>query len=295
MYEITALSTAAQALLCSADQGIVHSVYDKTINLSCGEALLSLQAKGTVSSPLSLMTSCSPGELHALGARSGIPVRFFPDGLSVGGSYFNTMRASRWDPYIAHFLPSAPSTDLNFLLDCLRGIMPKGGLSSLVLPDAKGTSSAWSTVEAAEILSSAHPALSARNWALAARQLSALIGLGEGLTPSGDDFLCGLLAASHLIDTPAATAFRKALCAVLPALLTQTNHISAGFLRCAMEGQFSRPVIALAQGVSLSSAQASFAAIGHSSGADTLSGMVFLFSALSEEQEIENSAGSAAE
>jgi len=279
MYQITALSHTAQALLNAPGQGLVHSVYDKTVNLLCGGTLLSLQAQGTAASPLTLETSCTAGELRALGLRPGMAVRFLPGGVYVGELYFDAHRAARWDAELAHFLPPAPSAGPEFLSACLRGILPRGGFACLVLPE-EGLAPSPYAAEAGDLLRSVRPALAAHDWPLAAQRLCALVGLGEGLTPSGDDFLCGVLAACRLSDAPGASELRSALCAALPSCLDKTNLISAGFLRCAIDGLFSRPVLALAQGVSLPAAQAAFAAIGHSSGADTLSGMLFLLSAL---------------
>jgi hypothetical protein len=280
MCQINALSYTAVDLICSSSRGLVHSVYNKTVNLSCGEALLSLQAQGTAASPLTLETSCAPEELSRLSFRPGMAVSFLSDGLYVEDTYFDFLHAQRWDARISHVLPARSPTDLSFLLDCLRGILPKGGFSDLMLPGGNNWSSFPCAVEAAKILAAARRSLSQQNWPQAARQLSSLVGLGEGLTPSGDDFLYGLLAACSLAVSPVSNSLGQALRSLLPACLNKTNLISAGFLRCAVEGLFSRPVLALAQGTCLSDAQTAFASIGHSSGADTLSGIIFLFSVL---------------
>ena len=58
--------------------------------------------------------------------------------------------------------------------------------------------------------------------------------------------------------------------------LTRTNAISAAFLRCATEGQFSEALVNLGS-VPFSQSQQMFHAIGHSSGADTLCGLYFAF------------------
>lgn len=280
MYRITALSYTALDLLHSSTRGLVHSVYNKTVNLTCGETLLSLQAQGTVSSPLTLEASCSPEELSRLHFRPGMAVSFLADGLYIEDTYFDFLHAERWDACISHALSSPSPTDLPFLLDCLQGILPRGGFSDLMVPGGSDWRSSPYAVEAAKILTGARQSLSSQSWLQAARQLSSLVGLGEGLTPSGDDFLCGLLAACSLTASPVAYSLGQALRSLLPSVLDKTNLVSAGFLRCAVEGLFSRPVLALAQGACLSDAQAAFASIGHSSGADTLSGMIFLFSVL---------------
>ena len=69
-----------------------------------------------------------------------------------------------------------------------------------------------------------------------------LVGLGQGLTPAGDDFLCGFLAAgccrraAGLARAHLLTSFAEAV----RELLGQTTEISASFLRDALAGRISR-------------------------------------------------------
>ncbi|MEA5151225.1 MAG: DUF2877 domain-containing protein [Oscillospiraceae bacterium] len=280
MQKIINCADTAQELFRRVSRGVVHSVYDKTVNISCGDGLLSLQAAGTVPSPLTLETDCTAQELRALGLRAGMEASFLRRGIYVGGVYFDAAQSAVWSAGIEKTLPASERTDLGFLLDCLRGIGPRGGFADLALPEGERWKSSPCAAEAAGILALCGAHIAGRCWADAALALTELLGLGEGLTPSGDDFLCGVLAGSRFAGTQDATAFREALCEILEARLDRTNDISAAFLRCALQGQFSRPVIALAQGVCLRVAVESFAAIGHSSGADTLSGMIYILGAL---------------
>lgn len=73
--------------------------------------------------------------------------------------------------------------------------------------------------------------------------LGGLRGLGVGLTPSGDDFLCGYLHARHLLSLLGARAFEPQ--AVPAALLTGGDVLTRSFLRCALAGAVSEPVQAL--------------------------------------------------
>jgi hypothetical protein len=110
-----------------------------------------------------------------------------------------------------------------------------------------------------------------------------LVGLGQGLTPAGDDFLCGFLAAGHclavagLADTQLLASFAEAV----GELLGQTTDISASFLSDAIAGRVSRRLANLAEACSgapgrdLDSALLSLAAIGHSSGLDAATGFFY--------------------
>lgn len=106
--------------------------------------------------------------------------------------------------------------------------------------------------------------------------MSELIGLGVGLTPSGDDFLCGVLAGLY-IQGKEFSEFAYRLRDNIRKNLHRTNDISAAFLSCAMDGHFSHAVNELWNNPSTEQISKMFHEIGHSSGMDTLCGIYFLF------------------
>jgi hypothetical protein len=114
--------------------------------------------------------------------------------------------------------------------------------------------------------------------------LDALIGLGPGLTPSGDDFVCGALVALHYFGR-ADIAGRLAEPA-LAAVSRKTNAISAAYLRCAAAGQASGALFDVLQSfhagreASMEAALDALQAIGHTSGVDSLAGAVAVCAAL---------------
>jgi hypothetical protein len=82
--------------------------------------------------------------------------------------------------------------------------------------------------------------------------LVALVGLGTGLTPSGDDILVGVLAGlDFLLDCdPVAASSRRALVASLPIPLeSHTPRLSAQMLLAAAEGRYPEPLLALCDGL----------------------------------------------
>ncbi len=110
-----------------------------------------------------------------------------------------------------------------------------------------------------------------------------LVGLGQGLTPAGDDFLCGFLAAG-CCRRAAGLARSRLLISLAEAVrdvIAQTTDISASFLRDALAGHISRPLAALAEacsgapGSDLGGALLRLAAIGHSSGLDAATGFFY--------------------
>lgn len=105
-----------------------------------------------------------------------------------------------------------------------------------------------------------------------------IIGLGPGLTPSGDDLLCGMLIALHatghkrLADRLAEAVSREAA--------SGTGIISAAHLSCASEGMGSDALHAAlcalleCNDTALERALLSLSKTGHSSGWDGLAGVV---------------------
>jgi hypothetical protein len=108
---------------------------------------------------------------------------------------------------------------------------------------------------------------------------AALVGLGGGLTPSGDDFLCGFLAAARCRPDPGRLPLRAALESAVLGRLGATNAISATLLRCAAEGKVARALDALARAIQAGRdpgpALAGLCAFGHSSGMDTATGFLY--------------------
>jgi len=108
-----------------------------------------------------------------------------------------------------------------------------------------------------------------------------LVGLGSGLTPSGDDLLCGALVALHAIGR--VDAARDLYAAISEAARLATSSLSAAFLRAAAEGQSSEPlheaIIALLENQSVARPVEAVAHIGHTSGWDALAGAALVLRA----------------
>jgi hypothetical protein len=161
--------------------------------------------------------------------------------------------------------------------------LPAEGVALLVR-----RSDTWPPVAAAARAPARHLALLVGGGADAAPDagpLAALLGLGPGLTPSGDDFLGGALVALHLLG-------RDALCdaiwaALAPHIPASTNEISAAHLAAAAQGFGSAALHALLDDVlagrvdSLPARIAALAAIGHTSGWDALVGAIIVLQATS--------------
>ncbi|MDQ3127689.1 MAG: DUF2877 domain-containing protein [Chloroflexota bacterium] len=103
-----------------------------------------------------------------------------------------------------------------------------------------------------------------------------LIGLGPGLTPSGDDALAGFLAGLHALDHPMATFAIGALDSVE----SRTSAVAATLLRQAAQGAFAECIHTVLAGLldpdpsKAAPAMARAAERGASSGIDCLVGIL---------------------
>ncbi len=110
-----------------------------------------------------------------------------------------------------------------------------------------------------------------------------LIGLGPGLTPSGDDFLVGYLTGLWCTvgNDQSRKRFLTGLGSELSHAARNTNQISYAYLRGAARGHVSEPIATLAQQITQSNDMSSVRAatqaalqIGHTSGSDGVSGLL---------------------
>jgi len=114
--------------------------------------------------------------------------------------------------------------------------------------------------------------LSGGDYAGGARLLN---GAGFGFTPSGDDFLAGVLLATHFL--PAGEPARSAIFGAA----ASSNPVSLAAMRAARDGRACEPVkkllTALSLGEDASSLLPAVLGMGATSGADFLAGFIFAF------------------
>ena len=173
-------------------------------------------------------------------------------------------RAERWAPA---GLPPNPLVDIGSLQYAARGRVPREGLGGLIV----GAHNALS--------GHAQPALDAIERWLVGNALEdeaqGLIGLGPGLTPSGDDYLGGVLIALHQLGRkPQALSLWR----WLEPRLKRTSPISAAHVGAAAAGEGHEALHACLQALCSRNADwpstlAQVANVGHVSGWDSLAGI----------------------
>lgn len=275
MYPIQRTTALVRQLLSARTTGTVHSVYRKTINLSFDGTLVALQAAGSPLSPISLITSLTEQEMSDLPVSVGQPVSLTADTIHLPETAFCLDAAET----VETMLMPVSESDLPSLTAQIRSILKhstKGGFRNILFPSDKPTQLGEQLVLAAaeNHMNLCSQKIRLFHYTTAAYRLSSIIGLGIGLTPSGDDFLCGVLAGLILrdcTDHPFSTALQQQITQKLP----DTNDISRAFLQCALQGQFSEAVCSLRHTSDAAQLSTAFSAIGHSSGMDTLCGILY--------------------
>ena len=327
-FSITDTSVYLKELLSHETCGTVHSAYRKTINLSIGGTLAALQAKGSPISPISLITTLTSGEMEGLGVRVGDAVTFENNEITIhkfdSSVSFSFAEAAVHNLNLIHslkynisdssntMLPSLTESSLHQLHDNIKKSL--AGISTggfeVIFNHHVNDDTSMMLIAAKKRIEKCTQLYIEGEHAETAAELARLIGLGIGLTPSGDDFLCGVLAGLILTGQNDST-FSKKLRAAVSEHLTDTVDVSAAFLRCALEGQFSLAVNHLLtnskvhEEFSSDDSQAkcnettaesesaiadvptiteNFLAIGHSSGTDTLCGIMYVLELLFSEK-----------
>lgn len=272
-FFITHTTDYASYILNSKKDVKIHSVYTNTVNLTIDNKLLALQSINTAISPISLVTNT-----HVFDINLNSNIYINNNCIYVDDSYFDYSSANIIHSKL-HKNTFCLSSDLIHQTlnkaDCLgfRPIFsPKSG---------ENTQNQFLILNAAKIkINHCTGQLLKKNYEQATDQLVGLIGLGIGLTPSGDDFLCGVLAGcifNDLIKYP----FVKLLKNKIQNNLHKTNDISSAFLSCALDYNFSDIILNLPYMKSSNEIYDNFKKIGHSSGIDTLCGIYYCLNTIS--------------
>ena len=304
-FSITDTSDYLKELLSHETCGTVHSVYRKTINLSIGGTLAALQAKGSPISPISLITTLTSEEMEDLQIKKGDIVSINADLITIytnSESYtlsetngtqkkeliFSLENVTIYNLNLTHTLKDKETLLLlyNNIKKSLASISTGG--FEVIFNHRITDDTSMMLIAANNRIKHGTELYNEGKISEAGTELARLIGLGIGLTPSGDDFLCGVLAGL-ILSGQAESNLAHSLKAAVTQHLNDTVDVSAAFLRCALEGQFSLAVNQLVTSSgklpSSSTLQACiadvqtitdcFLAIGHSSGTDTLCGILY--------------------
>lgn len=251
-FYITEISTSAYKKMQGMNFGCVHSIYKNTINISLEKEIISIQPKSLSKTPMSISIENKDISLDQLNILKGQKVDIENYFININNYRFNFKETNLWNPNLnltINHLDISPNT-IKFLHNLLRTFGREGGIGVLDIQSIEDVTS--------------------------------LIGKGIGLTPSGDDFIVGFLSTLFMIEqqNQIVTILREELITNINKSLDKTTFLSQEFLTAACKKEFSEIIHNFYESlkskdenrITLSTME--MLKLGHSSGSDTLSGII---------------------
>lgn len=268
-----------RALQANAFDARVHSVFEHVINLErCTGDLFTLAARGMDNAPLTAIVDIAG--FGAAGIAVDDPVAAIDGALHVGeGLFLHLAAASIWRARLPRYA-TAPDRMTDQLRAARSYLARHGVRGGMTLDDGVPGGFALEVGTALEQRStSLLEALAERRHVDACRYAVSMLGLGPGLTPSGDDFLVGLFAMLNVAGSPC-HGWLDGGTAVLKHAEGATNAISLAALTAAADGRVRESIAALIDTLMRGTAATLIQplrrvlAIGATSGTDLVAGIV---------------------
>lgn len=261
----------------------VHSVFRSAINVATSDGLLTVAAPGAGGLPNGIAADLGR-DWRMIGVRPGMTVHASRTAVRVPDARLEIRltAADGWSPRIGAIQVGAAETARRWrrrgptAWTIARARSNAGGLGALLRQDGLPGGQAPFVDRARPMLAALTAALEGGDRGSAASAAEGLIGLGPGLTPSGDDALVGIEAALHALGRPTAGF----LVGAAHDLDERTTAVSATLLRHAVAGEFAERIHALLAALLGSDDAAIPAAIdravawGATSGTDCLVGVL---------------------
>ncbi|MFM9938380.1 MAG: DUF2877 domain-containing protein [Hyphomicrobiaceae bacterium] len=302
-FAITSAGILARRALPDGVIGEVSAVFVASFHVVTPAGVVCIGAAELGNGPLNALIEALPaGGWSQAGVAVGQRVTAANGHVQLtGGPSFNLATARDWQaaPWPAAGEPDQVRTALRRLADLAAPRVPKEGLASVAFGEpslggltgqatrrallATATLSDWL---AGALDPAADPDDADALDEAARRAAHALLGLGPGLTPSGDDLLAGLVVALHATGESQTAARLADFIAQAPP--DATTALSRAFLAAASEGLAGEAMAAMitalltSDGASLPELLARIEAIGHTSGWDVLAGVVLGLAAVVE-------------
>jgi hypothetical protein len=283
MHALT-LTPAAQRWLTHTQHARSLNVFERACNL--------VNERGEVLALVTAARAMVPFGLQVDGAGFGEvspadSVGVAGDELRLGPLRIFTGAASVWNPVpdweaISRALAADPRRQ-TYLAETVIALGKPGSLLDLLSPSPGGRGG-WG-VRAERGARSLIAGLHTQSPDQCLAGVHALAGLGGGLTPAGDDFICGALFAAWagLLPSPSgrgAGGEGELVAQIADHAASRTTTLSAACLRAAARGECMALWHSLFEALRSSDASAlrsaveSLLAVGHTSGADALAGFI---------------------
>ncbi len=288
---VTQVGMIAHTKLAQEREASVIGITSRGLFLHLSSGWVVFLSPDVYRGPLTLNYSGGPDDFSFL--RSGLPARVYPDHLVIqeAGLVIHTGQASPWQAPPPPKEILAPHKRCSQLALVAQQLLARQTASDfgVLIPVILGIDEATHKAQGNPVyplvkrlqqaLQEGHPADIANN-------LEAILGLGAGLTPSGDDLTAGyLLALTRWGHALAPGLEINALAQdVVQRAYRKSTTLSANLIECASQGQANERLILALDGIMSGHPDALTCADylsgwGHTSGLDSLAGMAFALSA----------------
>lgn len=290
------MGPTAKELLGRNVTGKIHSTFDRVFNIKIGDTLVGVAREDVYRSQINLITDVSTKEcMSALGIRRGMRVRVKGDNIKIGNILQASIKeAEIWHPSTGVQTPSNPEIikrNLERVKRKVSSIDINEGLGQLLphLDDILGEEIS----DASEFNPVAEKALPSieelaevsleRNSEGLKAASKGLIGLGLGLTPSGDDMLSGFMIARWWITNSFGAKLdqtKEENASIKGQMAEKTTLFSKQHLRYAAEGETNEAVESFLKSIlrdkmkSVDSRINRVIEMGETSGADMMLGLL---------------------
>jgi len=286
MCSATRASPAALEWIATSAPSRPYHIFETVCNLINAEGdVLSLTLAPAEMNPLSLEMLCRDLSLD-LTKHIQVNSEVVKDGaqLCVGDLIIDLEPHDPWNPFPDWDRVTVRTRETQSVVDEITTILlsdhSPDSLAIFLSPsgiEAKTQTSSWqmAAIIPIQMLLDGIERLDSSTLQAAAGDLA---GLGLGLTPSGDDFIIGVM---HALWMSLSEEQARSLCLeLLTATTPRTNTLSANYLKAAAHGEASEAwhtiVSAIAQNdkIALNSSVEFLKKLGHTSGQDALSGFL---------------------
>ena len=220
----------------------VQSVYRSVVNITTADGLLTVASPEGGGLPNGILADLGP-DWRAIGLQRGMVVTAGDSAIRVpdAGLEIRFDAAPRWSPRFASSATAAHVASARWrrraaaTRTIAQARASAAGFGALLSRGSSGRSPQGYVEVARPVVARLILALEAGDRDGAAAVAARLIGLGPGLTPSGDDVLVGIEAALHALAQPSAGFLALALGDVE----ARTTDLAATLLRHAAAGEFA--------------------------------------------------------
>ncbi len=263
----------------------VHSVYHRTVNIYAENRILAFHPDSISLMPLSLALPLHEEEFallaNAVREKKEIQTQWTESQevqIHIGKYSWNVGKNEVWNPKITGNLNKE---QMRLALQQMREVIMRyshlGGFSDSVFRNKNPKDDLMSGILREKITLLLDVSVRPGKMEELGRIAQEMIGLGVGLTPSGDDFVTGLLlgflTGTFPFDEEELEDFRE----MVKRQAMYTNDISRQYLLCACEGEFGENYHQLLRlckmGQPIAKCLEQIIQTGHTSGLDALNGL----------------------